>query len=290
MKRLTAIILSLVLFAGMLILCSDYTPLTGNKLRFSNSVSAMKKLDGEEVTITGFMSAFETNKSTYFYLTSSPYDTTPFSRSNNDKLTDTIAVYLKAGEKADQTDNLVTVTGILSFGNYTDSMGKSYSYCIKEACVSAASQDELSKSEAKWQKLSDANIVNRTDAMLRYLEFVCNWPSLTMTVNGENKKLTPDFALYNIEGESSVFVFGLDEKAFDTLIEDIKAVDARAFSDLVRIVEDGKELSAKAYGALKNGEYTQANGQYTLNDAETLTEEFDALSAQYTKWLNGWKL
>ena len=63
MKRLTAIILSLVLFAGMLILCSDYTHLTGNKIRFSNSVSAMKKLDGEEVTITGFMSAFETNKS-----------------------------------------------------------------------------------------------------------------------------------------------------------------------------------------------------------------------------------
>lgn len=299
MKKLISILLALLLILFSFAGCGT-APIKGNTLRFTNSVKSMQKLDGQEITITGYMSAYETDKNYYFYLVSSPCNTNPFAADHSKKMADTVAVYAKAGEKFEYTDGLITVTGTLNFGDFTDSMGYTYSYRIKNASFTPAPSDSLSKNEKKWQSLSDAGIVARTDAMLRYVEFICTWPALTMTSKGNADYLTPELTFYNLDGASALFGYGKQEGYFDKLIEDIKAISDKDYEKLVEIVEAARETSAKALAALEKGEYSiqdeysgvfgDGRKQYKLNDSDAITAEFNALAEKYAKWLDSWKI
>ena len=299
MKKLISVVMALIIVCGLFAACGSAS-VKGNTLSFTCRVKDMQKLDGQQVTITGYMSELETDRDYYFYLVSSPYSSAPFSGDNSKKLSDTVAVYAESGKSFEFTDSLITVTGILDFGEYTDGMGYSYSYRIKDASYTAASEDTLSKNEKKWQKLSQSGIIERTDAMIRYLEFICEWPSLTMSKSVGSDYFTPDLALYNLEGESSMFGYGCEEGYFDKLIEDIKAVSDKDYKDLVKIVEAARELSEKALSALNNKEYSlqdeysgvfgDGRKQYALNDSKSISSDFTELAEDYNKWLDSWKV
>ncbi len=299
MKKLISVALAILFVLFCFTGCGN-AAVKGNTLHFTNRVKDMQKLDGQEITITGYMSDLATDKNYYFYLVSSPGNDAPFSGDHSSELADTIAVYTKAGEKLEHTDSLITVTGTLVFGDFTDSMDYSYTYRIKNASVSPAAEDDLSKNEKKWQRLSQSGIVTRTGEMLNYLEFICTWPTLTMTTNEKDNYLTPDLALYNLEGESSIFAYGREDGYFDKIIEDINSISSKDYSELTKIIEAARDLSERASSCLEKGEYTlqeeysglfgDGRKQYALNDGESITEEFNSLAEKYTKWLNSWRV
>ena len=299
MKKLISLVTALIIICGLFTACGNAS-VKGNTLSFTNRVKDMQKLDGQEVTITGYMSTLETDKNNYFYLVSSPYNNKPFSDDHSKKLSDTIAVFTKSGEDFDQTDSLITVKGILSFGSFKDSMGYSYTYLIKDAVITPATEDALSGNEKKWQKLSQAGIIERTDDMMRFLEYVCSWPTLTISSKNGDSYLTPELTLYNLEGASALFGYGCEEGYFDKIIEDIKAVSDKDYKELVKIIEAADELSARALSALNNKEYTlqdeysgtfgDGRKQYALNDSKSISSDFTALAEDYNKWLDSWKV
>ncbi len=299
MKKLISVLLAVLTVLFCFTACGGHASVQGNTLRFTNRVKDMQKLEGQEVELTGYMSTLMPDKDYFFYLSSTPYNDEPFSGDHSSELADTIAVYAKPEEGFTYTDELITVTGILVFEDITDSVGYSYSYRIKNASVAAASEENLSKDAKKWQQLTQAGVVAELDKMFAYLEFVCKWPTLTMTVDGESRYLSGSVARYNVGGESSSFGYGAEEGYFDSIIQSIKNLDEKAFSELVEIVETAQSLSDKALTALRNGEYSSVaeysgifsdgRQQYALND-ESIKAEFDALEEDYEAWLQEQKL
>ena len=145
-------------------------------------------------------------------------------------------------------------------------------------------------------KLIVANHYNMFD----YVNFLCAWPSYYMNFESGEDYLYPSDAIYFIETDGAQFNYGYKSGYFEGIINQIKSVNPTAFSDLIAMIEDAKDLADSGYLELKNGNYTEVNeygnryndgrGQYRLNKHDELKSNMDQIYSEFSIWLSSWEL
>lgn len=300
-KRLICVLLAVILLFACLVSCEKEE--SGSQLlSFSEaqSVAEMEKLDGKTVTIIGYMSTLSPVSGKFMYLMNLPYQSCPFCIPNTTQLSNTMAVYAKGNDEFEFTDRAIKVTGILEFGDYTDEFGYEYSYRIKDAIYSVLDTSDMSEQLRLWQQLASTDVVSEVYSMFEYLNFLCYWPTYTASFEGGKDYLYPSDALMFVETEGMQFNYGFKDGYFENIIKTVKSVDATAFVELVKVIEEAKVLSERAYSELKAGNYTptveysgmfgDGRTQYAINAANELESEIERIYMAFSEWLASWEL
>lgn len=302
MKRIISASCALILMIALMLVANYFAestkgeaptevhaPIAGNKLSFTNLVEDMKALDGQTVTLTGYMCQDISAKGNIIYVMKAPCRETPFTEDNSVQLADTLAVHLTKKSVPEFTEKLIVVEGTLTFEECTDIRGYSYGYCLKNGTYTLADAETLKGTSADWQKLTESGIIEKMNRMYAYADFTCNW---TSTLNANAEYTAPIVALYNIQTEGAIYYYGFEEGYFDSIIEEINALEGD-FSALVSNVRKAKALSEKAVLALQNNEYSlseDGSGMYVHKNGDEIKNEYTAAYTEYSQWLEGWSL
>ncbi|MBR4282597.1 MAG: hypothetical protein IKT35_02675 [Clostridia bacterium] len=301
MRKFLAIVLCLVFVLGTLSAGGSEEPVDSN-LSFSkaNSVKDMKKLDGQTVSIIGYMSTLSPIKGDFMYLMNLPYQSCPFCKPNSKELSNTMAIYAKDGDSFKFTDRAIKVVGTLEFGDFTDEYGYEYSYRIKDATYTEVDTSEMSGKMQLWQQLASTDVISDVYKMYEYVNFLCFWPTYTSEFDSGKDYLYPSDALRFIETEGAQFNYGFVDGYFDKMINTIKQVNATEFTDLILNIQKAQALSQKAYTALKNGEYTETDEytdefkdgrkQFVMNNKDTFEKEMETIYQEFSNWLAEWEI
>lgn len=303
MKKVLCLILSvMVIFTAFAACGNDKTDTISSNLSFSaaNKVKDMKALDGQEVSIIGYMSTLSPITGSFMYLMNLPYQSCPFCVPNTSQLSNTIACYAKNGDSFEFTDRAIKVVGTLEFGDYTDDYGYEYAYRIVDATYTEVDTSEMSEKMQLWQQLASTDVISDVYNMYEYVNFVCFWPTYTVEFESGKDYLYPSDALKFIEEDGAQFNYGYVEGYFDKMISTIKEVNAIEFNDLVENIQKAKSLAETALTALKNGEYTtkdeyssafgDGREQYIMNDSATFEKEMESIYSEFSAWLAEWEV
>jgi hypothetical protein len=300
-KRIFALALVILMMCPMVASCKKDDG-TVQMLSFSQSqsIAEMKKLDGKQVSIIGYMSTLSPVSGKFMYLMNLPYQSCPFCIPNTTQLSNTMAIYAKDKDGFEFTDRAIQVTGELEFGNYTDEFGYVYSYRIKDASYTVLDTDNMSEELKLWQQLASTNVVADIYTMFEYVNFLCFWPTYTASFESGKDYLYPSDALAFVEKDGAQYNYGHKSGYFDGLIATVKSVDETAFAELITIIERAEALADKAYDELKDEKYsTVSEYSNTFNDGRTQYQmdshiDFDAqMKSVYTAfsdWLASWEL
>ena len=298
MKRIISIILLLTLLCSLTACGGDDGPAKLLSFSQAQSISEMEKLDGEKVTILGYMSTLSPVSGEFMYLMILPYQICPFCIPNTSTLSNTIAVYAK--DEFEFTDSAIRVTGKLEFGDYEDEFGYRYGYRIIDAEYEELDTSDMSDKLKLWQQLAASDVIADVYEMFDYVNFLTNWTSYYMNFESGEDYLYPSDAIYFIETDGAQFNYGFKSDYFDKLANAVKAVNETEFSELISIINDAKLLASKAYTELKSGNYTQVaeyggryndgRKQYKLTKAAELKNEMDETYSDFSTWISGWEL
>ena len=276
--------------------------IVGNTLSFSqaNSIEQMKKLDGQQVNIIGYMSTLSPINGSFMYLMNLPYQSCPFCVPNTTQLSNTMAVYAKNGDSFEFTDRAIKVTGTLEFGNYTDEYGYEYGYRITDATYTEVDTSEMSDKMKLWQQLASTDVISDVYNMYEYVNFLCFWPTYTAEFDDGKDYLYPTDALHFIEAEGAQYNYGYADGYFEGMIATIKEVNATEFNDLIENITKAQALADKALIALRNEEYNttteyadvfgDGRSQYIMNDNAIYKAEMEAVYTEFAEWLAEWEL
>ena len=279
MKRIKCMLLAMLLVAVSVfsLACSnkEIDPSTATKLSFksASTYEYLKSLDGQAVTINGYMATSSPVDGSFMFLMNMPYQSCPFCVPNTSQLSNTMEVYPRGGERFSYTTQAIKVTGILQVAPtkdefFTDMYGYQFNFKIVDASYTILQSDEMSAELALWQKIANSDVINEIYSMYDYVNFDCKWNKYYVNnyvdQSGTEHKgffLYPQDALNYIEQDGAQWNYGYAEGYFDKLIAKIRKVDESAFESLVQNIEKARNLSEKAYSELKNGNYT-SNYQY----------------------------
>ena len=300
MKTRLQIVAILALAALCLTGCGGAKPADAQKLSFAQSVSidAIRALDGQPVTITGYMATLSPLSGDYIYLMNLPYQSCPFCVPNTQQLANTMAVYAAKGSTFDYTDRPVRITGRMDVGQYSDDYGYEYNYRIVDAKYEIVDLSQVSEDYALYQSLAEDGVIADVNAMFDYLLFTCAWPDYQGQTTDENGVAVP-YYLYPGDAENVLADTGAGGFAtqsspdyFPGLIKRVRAVDANRLEDLCEIIADAAELEAYACGQLAQGRYTydEAADKYALDDAQDLNDRFYAIYGRFSEWLTKYQL
>ena len=302
MKRIAALFAIAVMLLTLFSSCGENEKEGSRMLSFSEaqSVAEMQKLDGETVTIIGYMSTLSPISGKFMYLMNLPYQSCPFCVPNTTQLSNTMAVYAKSAKGFEFTDRAILVTGVLEFGDYTDEFGYEYSYRIKDATYEILNTEDMSEELKLWQQLAATDVIADIYMMFDYVNFLCYWPTYTVEFQEGRDYLYPEDALRYVETEGAQFYYGFEEGYFDSIRKRILAVDETAFSDLINVINDAEALAEKAYGELKagnctfteeySGEFGDGRMQYRITKADELEGDMDRIYTAFSVWIAGWEL
>lgn len=301
MKKTIAILLLLAL-ALSLSACGAEEAKSGEitSLSFSEAVSLerMEKLDGQTVSIVGYMATMSPISGKYMYLMNMPYQSCPFCLPNTTQLSNTMAVYAPEGKIFAYTDQAIRVTGTMVIENMVDEFGYAYNYRIADAVYEVVDLSTISEDYALWQAIAADGVITELNAMFDYLYFLCQWTEYQGSYVDESGA-TVDFYLYPgdvtyyLEDESA---YGYGDKYaedyFPGLIARIRAISADGLEDLVAIVEAARQQADIALEALNSEAYTYdaADDKYILNDNDTLYEQFYDVYYRFSDWLTRWEV
>ena len=303
-KRMIAIALAaLTLISALsLIACEDKGNDFGTTLSFAkaNSIEEMKKLDGQTVSIVGYMSTLSPISGKFMYLLNLPYQSCPFCEPNSTTLSNTIAVYAKDGKKFEFTDRLIRVEGTLEFGDYTDEYGYNYRYRIKDATYREVDTSEMGEHLKLWQQLASTDVISDVYAMYDYVNFLCFWGTYSVQFSDGKDYIYAADVKYFLEEEGAQFNYGFKDGYFDDLIRRIEEVDKTAFRDLTNNIKKAKTLAEEARDAFVNGEYetvteysnTFGDGrtQYRMKDHEKYDKKLSEIYKEFANWLSEWEV
>ncbi len=304
MKKIMSIFLvsclALLVFAS----CSknDSGEITGNTLSFSqaNSVEDMRKFDGRQVNIIGYMSTLSPINGSFMYLMNLPYQSCPFCVPNTTQLSNTMAVYAKSGDSFEFTDRAIKVTGTLEFGDYTDEYGYEYGYRITDATYTEVDTSEMSDKMKLWQQLASTDVISDVYNMYEYVNFLCFWPTYTAEFESGKDYLFPTDAINFIETEGAQFNYGYAEGYFDSMIKTIEEVSTTDFITLVENIKKAESLAKRAFADLKaeeyattaeySGSFDDGRSQYKMNNADAYEKEMEAIYREFAEWLAEWEI
>lgn len=315
--KILALMLALTLMLPTLAGCKKkkkLDPDNATKLSFKDAAGYdyLKTLDGEVVTISGYMATSSPVDGSFMFLMNLPYQSCPFCVPNTNQLSNTMEIYPKKGEKFSYTSQAIKVVGILEVCKdpnkpFTDSFG--YEFCCKivDATYTIIKAEDLSADMALWQKIASSDVVSDIYKMYDYVNFLCAWNTYKVnTYTDANGKVVIGYYLYAsdaigyIEKEGAQFNYGFKEGYFDSIIAKIEAVDKTAFADLVANIRKAEALANKAYAELKAGGYTyeykyveefgKEDYIYTINKGEELKAEMSTVYGEFSNWLGSWEM
>ena len=314
MKKVIALFLCGILLLGMAA-CGE--PETATKLSFKSATSyeELKKLDGQMVTINGYMATSSPVDGGYLFLMNLPYQSCPFCVPNTSQLSNTMAVYAKEGSAFNYTGQAIKVIGKLVVAEsedqpFTDNYGYEFNFKIVDASYLVLTDAELTANMAQWQKVADSGLMDEMYQMYDYLNFVCKWNTYYVNsyVNSKGEWVTgfyfwPDDAMTYLKADGSAeyggyvgkFHYGYQEGYFDNLIRQIESLGLDEKDLLVQNVRDAQNLAEKAIQELEEGNYTiekqylelfnTTDWVYILDKGEELSAEWMAVYSVFEQWL-----
>ncbi|MBQ3079859.1 MAG: hypothetical protein IJC48_07680 [Clostridia bacterium] len=269
-------------------------------LNFSDAVSfeRIQTLNGQRVTIIGYMATISPISGKFMYLMNMPYQSCPFCLPNTTQLSNTMAVYAPDGKAFQYTDQAIQITGTMVVEDMVDEFGYTYNYRIADASYEVVDLSAISEEYALWQAIATDGIVNELSAMFDYLHFLCQWTEYTSSYVDENGA-TVTFNLY--AGDVLHYLeddgpYGYADKYaagyFPGLISRIRAISPDGLEDLVAIVEAAQKQADIALADLNSGAYTydEATDKFTLNNNDTLYNQFYEVYYRFSDWLARWEL
>lgn len=305
-------LLSLALIIALLFsftACQKEAPATAKATRLTyenfSDYDYLKTLDGETVSLMGYMTVQMPEDGAYMYLTALPWQETPFITPNSNRLSNTVPVYANHGTRFTYMTEAVKIIGTLEVAEnnmalFNDALGYS-SYCrIKDANYVRADADALTGDMAVWQKLAEEDAINQINRMFDYVNFLCVWPScyVNPTAEKEGYYLTPRDAAYLIATPGAAYHYGNQSGYFDGLAQTLENIDPEVLAEPIACIREAKALAIKALTELNEGNYTAEETYlerfdtqgviYTLDKGAELEAEKDALEARFTDWLNSW--
>ena len=301
MKRIFAILLLLAL-ALSLAACSGEEPGAAavTEIRFNDAVSleSIEQLNGQKVSIIGYMATMSPISGKYMYLMNMPYQSCPFCLPNTTQLSNTLAVYAPEGKTFEYTDQAIRITGTMAIEDMVDEFGYAYNYRITDASYEIVDLSTVSEEYALWQAIATDGIVAELNEMFDYLYFLCQWTEYQGSYTDENGE---SVSFYMYPGDVSQYLeddsaFGYADKHTDSyfpgLVARIRAISADGLEDLVAIVEAAQAQAEVALAELNSGAYTydEAADKFTLNNGDTLYEQFYNVYYQFSDWLTRWEL
>lgn len=306
-KRIFCGIIAIMMLMAVLVSCGGSTSFEKDSegstiLSFSQaaSVSAMKELNGEKVTIIGYMSTLSPISGQFIYLMNLPYQSCPFCLPNSSTLSNTMAVYAKDGDEFNFTDRAIQIVGTIEFGDWTDEFGYQYSYRIKDAIYKEIDTNNMSEELKLWQALASTNVIADVYAMYDYVNFLCFWGEYTMNFESGADYVYPGDAKNLLEMEGAQFYEYNQPGYFDNLIQRIEEVDPEAFAKLTANIKEAEKLAmvAKAelysnnYQTVKeySGVFGDGRNQFRLNIYNTLKAQMDKCYMGFSNWLAEWEL
>ncbi len=302
MKRTIALLLALVFMALPLSSCGNKTSDGAQLLSFSQaqSIEEMEKLDGETVTIIGYMSTLSPISGEFMYLMNLPYQSCPFCIPNTTQLANTMAVYAKSADGFEFTDRAIQVTGTLEFGDYTDEFGYEYTYRIKDAVYTVLDTDDMDPKLKLWQQLASTDVIAEVYQMYEYVNFLCFWPNYTAQFEEGSDYLYPSDAIYFYQTEGAQYNYGYADGYFDNLIATIESVSKTDFTVLVENIRKAEALANEAIAELEAGNYSvvteyagtfgDGRTQYVMNRYEEFDAKMQATYLEFAEWLATWEL
>lgn len=225
------------------------------KFKDMTYVSELEKLDGQEVTITGFMAQSSPLDGSIIYLMNMPYQSCVFCVPNTNQLMNTLAVYPKKAGTTEFTDLPVEVTGTLVFEDTTDEMGYSYSYKLIDAKVSLADIEYLEDTVRIYTELVNQGFT--TEFMNALLE-------IYYRVN------------YSESGTSLDTLEALSEENLDNINKMFNNLNINDYEDILQTIEKVRVLNNKVNEDIKN--------KSDKNFAE-YNSEIDILFNEFYDWL-----
>ena len=301
MKKIIVMLLVLVTVCSCFVACNDNgdVPEGTKLLSFSQaqSVDNIKELDGQTVSMIGYMSTLSPVSGKFMYLMNLPYQSCPFCIPNTTTLSNTIAVYAK--KEFEFTDRAIQVVGTLEVGDWTDEFGYQYSYRIKDATYEILNTEDMSDELKQWQALAASGVVADIYGMYDYVNFICFWAEYTAQFGDSADYLYPDDVAGFMQPNSQ-YGYASDANYVNNLIARVEEVDKTAFADLVANIREAEELAAFAKAELEAGnftkvtEYSGAFGdhrqQYKMNKVDELAHRFQTTFAGFSTWLSQWEL
>ena len=295
--------------------CGESENATKLSFKSATSYEELKKLDGEMVTINGYMATSSPVDGGYLFLMNLPYQSCPFCVPNTSQLSNTMAVYAKEGAAFEYTGQAIKVTGKLVVAEsedqpFTDKYGYEFNFKIVDASYTVLTDAELTASMALWQKVADSGLMDQMYQMYDYLNFVCKWNTYYVNsyVNGEGQ-LVPGYYLWPSDAERYLkadgsaeyngyvgqFHYGYQEGYFESLIQQIESLGMAETDLLVQNVRDAQSLAERALRELEEGNYTAeqqyiqkfdtTDWVYTLNHGEELSQSWEAVYSVFEQWL-----
>ena len=155
----------------------------------------LKTLDGQTVTINGYMATSSPVDGSFMFLMNLPYQSCPFCVPNTSQLSNTIEIYPKEDESFSYTTQAIRVVGKLEVAAdenepFTDQYGYEFNFKITDATYTIIKSEELGEDIALWQKIADTDVVNDIYKMYDYVNFLCAWNTYYVNSyvndNGEN--------------------------------------------------------------------------------------------------------
>lgn len=299
-KKIAIMFLVLVTVCSCFVACNnDEIPEGTKMLSFSQaqSVENIKDMDGQTVSMIGYMSTLSPVSGKFMYLMNLPYQSCPFCIPNTTTLSNTIAVYAK--KEFEFTDRAIQVVGTLEVGDWTDEFGYQYSYRIKDATYEILNTEDMSDELKQWQALAASGVVGDIYAMYDYVNFICFWSEYTAQFGDSPDYIYPD-DVYGFMQPNSQYGYASDANYFNNLITRVEEVDKTAFADLVANIRAAEELATFAKTELESGNYTKVSEysgvfrdgrqQYKMNKVDEFASRFQNTYNGFAAWLSQWEL
>ncbi|MBQ8431687.1 MAG: hypothetical protein IJX28_02280 [Clostridia bacterium] len=310
------LLLILCLLCGSLVACKDepIDPSTATKLSFksASSYEYLKGLDGQAVTINGYLATSSPADGSFIFLMNLPFQSCPFCIPNTSQLSNTVEVYPQKNQKFEYTTQAVKVVGRLEVAPsedkpFTDDYGYQFNFKIVDATYTILKDEDLTEDLALWQKIASSGVVDEMYQMYEYLNFLCFWN--TYSINSyvdSNGEVQPGYYLYASDAlnflvkDGAQFNYGYKDGYFEGIIADIEAVDPNAFEDLEQNVRDAKALAEWALKELTDGNYTSEYKYvekfetydyiYTITNGAALEAQMNTLYTAFSDWIGSWEL
>lgn len=281
------------------------------KLTFKSTLSYdyLKGLDGEKVSINGYLATSSPVDGSFIFLMNMPYQNCPFCVPNTTELSNTIEVYPENGEKFSYTASAVKVKGTLAVAPegqpFTDPYNYTFSFKIVDATYEILKSEDMGADFGVWEKFSQSGVIDELYKMYDYVDFICKWNEYFInSYTDENGQSHPGFYFYASDAkrylEEGRMNYATAENYFSNLVSKIEAIDKDAFSDLVQNIKDAEKLANAAKEKLYTEQYTceyvfvEKFGTndyiYTINGGDELKSELEKIFAGFQEWLGSWEL
>ena len=315
--KILSFVLILAVMSSAFISCNnDDTPNHDDVVKLSFKAASgydyLKTLDGQTVTINGYMATSSPVDGSFMFLMNLPYQSCPFCVPNTSQLSNTMEIYPKKGESFTYTSQAIKVVGTLEVADnenepFTDKYGYEFNYKIVDATYTIIKAEELSEDMALWQKIANSDVVNDIYKMYDYVNFLCAWNTYYVNNYTDANGVTqPGYYLYPSDAERFIYTdgaqynYGYKEGYFDSIVAKIESVDKTAFADLVDNVRKAEALANEALTELQSKNYTseykyvemfgKEDYVYILNRGDELAAKMQEAYTEFSNWLGSWEM